>query len=437
MIYNKNHTVLLKASNLFFVSVSTLLIKTLITDNGKYLKYIPSLDQFGKMLYLITVQLIGKDLFDQALFHARHLLRYLQLLKKYRGYGTAKITNDFASLALRMSDLLLQGAAKLENTKTIATQQQSHLCVILEWRKLSLLFQAETVTNSSVKYLVDRTLKCGAKYQMDCGPKNFSHKTLASFFESVFNTLVARREQLMINNSDGNEVLLSFVELGFHYGRICYKAGKPQDSLAVFGKLLEVTEKLNHSTNGHSKLPWQTCLCVCLISKAGTLLTCTKDLKPQTLDSVNLMLFQTVEILNQVTNFRSFTSSALKMLSDSLEYFRIVLETFCNNQIDSQSLNSEKTFVLPWRTFQGAKQLLQMYVMVLNIQREQLRVQLKKADSPALQLKKQLNKITDRQLTVFNFVISLHQEHFKCGKKAKDSNRNSRFVTCMFLMKKS
>ena len=111
------------------------------------------------------------------------------------------------------------------------------MCVVLEWRKLSLLFQAEANVHCSLKSLVDRTLKCGTKFQVDCGPKNFDFKTLASFFQTILSALVNKQEQLIAN---GQEFTVLLAELGFHYGRICNKAGNSTEALAVFDKLLKI-----------------------------------------------------------------------------------------------------------------------------------------------------------------------------------------------------
>ena len=121
---------------------------TLSVQNGTYLKFIASLDQLGKTLYLIVVQLIAKTQFDKALCHANHLLKFIQLLKSWKNYDSNKMDKELSSLAKRVSDALLQGAGKLEEVKVTPVQRAAHLCVILDWRKLSLLFQAEAITNS-------------------------------------------------------------------------------------------------------------------------------------------------------------------------------------------------------------------------------------------------------------------------------------------------
>ena len=65
---------------------------------------------------------------------------------------------EIGSPCFRSSDLLLQGAGKLEEAKVPPGERPSHLCVVLDWRKFSLLFQADEITHSSLKSLVDRTL---------------------------------------------------------------------------------------------------------------------------------------------------------------------------------------------------------------------------------------------------------------------------------------
>ena len=84
---------------------------------------------------------------------------FLFYLKAWKSYDCEKMDKEIRSLCLRSSDLLLQGAGKLEEAKVPPGERPSHLWVVLDWRKLSLLFQAEANAHSSLKSLVDRTLK--------------------------------------------------------------------------------------------------------------------------------------------------------------------------------------------------------------------------------------------------------------------------------------
>ena len=392
---------------------------TLSVQNGIYLKFIASLDQLGKTLYLIVVQLIAKTQFDKALCHANLLLKFIQLVKSWKNYDSHKMDKELSSLAKRMSDALLQGAGKLEEVKVTPAQRAAHLCVILDWRKLSLLFQAEAITNSSLECLVDRTLKCGTKYQIDCGQKNVNFKMLASFFESVFEVLVVKTELI----TNGRDSLLVLVELGFHYGRICCKAERSTQALNVFDKLLEIARKANHSKNGQSKLhqvPSQVCCCVCFVSKATIFLNCTANAMPQTEDSYQQMLLESTWLVSQLLKYKTLSSSVLKQLSDSMEYFRITLQSAYNSQTD-----------LLRRTFQDAVQLLKLYTAVLSLQCELIKTVLHKANATndvVVQSREQLQKTTLRQLTVLNFVISSYQDQMKSEKVTEECSKDSRFV---------
>lgn len=400
--------------------MGTLLNDTLSVQNGTYLKFIASLDQLGKTLYLIVVQLIAKTQFDKALCHANHLLKFIQLLKSWKNYDSNKMDKELSSLAKRMSDALLQGAGKLEEVKVTPVQRAAHLCVILDWRKLSLLFQAEAITNSSLECVVDRTLKCGTKYQIDCGQKNVNFKVLASFFESVFEVLIVKTEQLITNGKDS---LLVLVELGFHYGRICGKAERSTQALNVFDKLLEIARKTNHSKNGQSKLhqiPSQVCCCVCLVCKATIFLNCSANAKPQTEDSYQQMLSESNQLVSQLLKYKTLSSSVLRLLSDSMEYFRSTLQNAYNSQTD-----------LSQRTFQDAVQLLKLYAAVLSLQCELIKTVLHKAnatDDVVVQSKQQLQKTTVRQLTALNFVISSYQDQMKSEKVTEEFSKDSRLV---------
>lgn len=396
--------------------MSTLLNDTLSIQNGTYLKFIPSLDQLGKTLYLIVVQLIAKTQFDRALCHANDLLKFIQLQKLWKNYDSNKMDKELASLVKRASDALLQGAGKLEEVKVSPPQRASHLCVILEWRKLSLLFQAEAITHSSLESLVDRTLKCGTKYQIDCGQKNVDFKTLASFFECIFDMLMVKTEQLITNGKDS---VLFLVELGFHYGRICSKAERSTQALNVFDKLLEIARNVSHAKNGQSKLqvPSQICCCVCLVCKVTILLNCATN-GSRTADSYQQMLLESNRLVSQLLKCKALSSSMLKLLSDSMEYFRITFQNVCSNQTD-----------LSWRTFQEAVQSLKLYAAVLSLQCEQIKAALHKAnvsDEVVVQYQQQLQKTTVRQLTVLNFVISSYQDQMKSDKGAKDCSKDSR-----------
>ena len=324
---------------------------------------------------------------------------------------------ELASLAKRASDTLLQGAGKLEEVKVSPAQRASHLCVILDWRKLSLLFQAEAITHSSLESLVDRTLKCGTKYQIDCGQKNVNFKTLASFFESIFDVLMVKVEQLITN---GRDPVLMLVELGFHYGRICCKAERSTQALNVFDKLLEIGRNISHSKNGQTKLhgPSQICCCVCLVCKVTILLNCATDTS-QTV-ACEQMLLESNKIVSQLLKCKSLSTSMLKLLSDSMEYFRTTFQTVFSNQTD-----------LSWRTFQEAVELLKLYAAVLSHQCEQIKMALHKAnisDDLVAQYRQQLQKTSVRQLTVLNFVISSYQDQMKIEKGGKDCSKDSRLT---------
>ena len=328
---------------------------------------------------------------------------------------------EIGSLCLRSSDLLLQGAGKLEEAKVPPGERPSHLCVVLDWRKLSLLFQAEANVHSSLKSLVDRTLKCGTKFQVDCGLKNVDFKTLASFFKTIFSALMNKQEQLIAN---GREFTVLLAELGFHYGRICNKAGNSTEALAVFDKLLKTAGNENHCKNGHFKLqiPSQVCCCVCLVCKAAILLNST--IKSQTQESLQQMLFESNRLISQILKCSTLPSPMLKLLSDSLEYFRI------NLQNESSKKSKEKSPTLSLKTLQGTVQVLQSYISVLSLQCERLKSELLKSkhDDIVAQLKQQVLKTTERQMTVFNFVISSYQDQLKNEKDAKSSIRDSRSV---------
>lgn len=83
--------------------VSMLLSDTLSIQNGKYLKFIPSLDQLGKTIYLIIVQLISKGQFDQAFCHANDLLKFIQVVKSWKNYDGGKMEKGLSSLSLRIN----------------------------------------------------------------------------------------------------------------------------------------------------------------------------------------------------------------------------------------------------------------------------------------------------------------------------------------------
>ena len=158
---------------------------------------------------------------------------------------------------------------------------------------------------------------------MDCGPKNVDFKSLASFFETIFSALTNKQEQLIVN---GREFTVPLAELGFHYGRICNKAGNSTEALAVFDKLLKIAGSENHCKNGHFKLqiPSQVCCCVCLVCKAAILLNST--IKSQTQESLQQMLFESNRLISQILKCSTLPSPMLKLLSDSLEYLRINLQ---------------------------------------------------------------------------------------------------------------
>ena len=168
---------------------------------------------------------------------------------------------------------------------------------MLDLRKFSLLFQAEANVHSSLKSLVDRTLKCGTKFQVDCGPKNVDFKTLASFLETIFSALMNKKEQLVAN---GREFTVLLAELEFHCGRVCNKAVNATEVLVVFDKLLKTAGNEIHCKNGHFKLqiPSQVWCCVCSVFQAAILLNST--IKSQTQESLQQMLLESNQLFSQV-----------------------------------------------------------------------------------------------------------------------------------------
>ena len=87
--------------------MGTLLNNTLSLRNGNYLRFIPSVDQLAKTLYLIVGQLIAKAQFERALDHAYDLYKFIQLLKACKSYDSEKMDKEIGSLCLRSYDLLL------------------------------------------------------------------------------------------------------------------------------------------------------------------------------------------------------------------------------------------------------------------------------------------------------------------------------------------
>ena len=178
-----------------------------------------------------------------------------------------------------------------------------------------------------------------------------------------------KQEQLIAN---GREFTVLLAELGFHYGRICNKAGNSTEALAVFDKLLKTAGNENHCKNGHFKLqiPSQVCCCVCLVCKAAILLNST--IKSQTQESLQQMLFESNRLFCQVLKCRALpsNSSMLKLLLDSLEYFRI------NLQNESSKKSKEKPSTLSLKTLPGTVQVLQSYISVLSSQCERLNSEL-------------------------------------------------------------
>lgn len=120
-----------------------------------------------------------------------------------------------------------------------------------------------------------------------------------NFFESVFNKLMVKFEQLITGGIDS---ILFVAELGFHFGRSCNKAEMSMQGLDVFDKLLKISRNVNHTKNGHSKLPTplQVCCCICFVSKATILLNCSSNPILETLDSLQEMILEGSRLLSQL-----------------------------------------------------------------------------------------------------------------------------------------
>ena len=70
--------------------------------------------------------------------------------------------------------------------------------------------------------------------------------------------------------------------------------------------------------------------------------------------------------------------------------------------------------------------MLQSCISVLSLQCEQLKAELLKAkrDDMVTQLSRQVLKTTERQLTVFSFVVPSYQDQWKTEKDAKRTIRD-------------
>ena len=101
----------------------------------------------------------------------------------------------------------------------------------------------------------------------------------------------------------------------------------------MFDKLLKIAGSENHCKNGHFKLqiPSQVCCCVCLVCKAAILLNST--IKSQTQESLQQMLFESNRLFCQVLKCRALPSSTLKLLLDSVEYFRSNLQNESSKKV--------------------------------------------------------------------------------------------------------
>ena len=137
---------------------------------------------------------------------------------------------------------------------------------------------------------------------------------------------------------------------------------------------------------------------MCLVCKAAILLNST--IKSQTQESLQQMLFESNRLISQILKCSTLPSPMLKLLSDSLEYFRI------NLQNESSKKSKEKSPTLSLKTLQGTVQVLQSYISVLSLYSDQLTYVSRSGLKPnrndiVAQLKQQVLKTTERQLTMF------------------------------------
>ena len=137
---------------------------------------------------------------------------------------------------------------------------------------------------------------------------------------------------------------------------------------------------------------------MCLVCKAAILLNST--IKSQTQESLQQMLFESNRLISQILKCSTLPSPMLKLLSDSLEYFRI------NLQNESSKKSKEKPPTLSLKTLQGTVQVLPSYISVLSLYCDQLTYVSRSGLKPnrndiVAQLKQQVLKTTERQLTMF------------------------------------
>lgn len=416
--------------------MTTALDAVIICDNGRYLKLVPSLDQLGRMLFHIVVQLLNKSLFEEALQQATYLLKYTELAKKCTSCVGQNVLRELVTLASHMSETLWKGAVKMEQLRGSKTKVQADIGLVLRWRKLSLQFAAEG--NSSIESHVERILKTANKFQKDCGANSVDYGTLSHFLETAFRMVAERTELWNCNKTLETASLNSIVELGFHCGRVCQKSGKAKEALAVFNLLQDIMSRLMNSCESICQSVLETYVCICLACKAAATMSSLMESsesvpKEKDFESVNQIFDDLNENLVHVLANANVPSSLLGTLSDSLEYVRSILQHTSNKQADrtkdKDKSNKGWKPSLPQRTFHKVQQLFSSYVKVLELQRQSSNARARNGDVDGQQFREQVQKATHRQLSIHSFMASLYQDRMQWEScQGAKSNSKSRYM---------
>lgn len=406
----------------------------LTAENGKYLKFTPSLDDVGRKILHITSHLLNKNLFDTSLTYINYCIKYLKMARNVENIedGTRK---ELQNVALHMGNLSWKGAQRLEQLNAPKEKLKDKLeyvsgCKdVLEWRLKAVIFELEA-SSSSLESLVTKAIKSISKFQMDSGSCRQCDDDIIVLCGSTFSAIKEKvMEQCKHGQStNNNSSVYSILDLGLHLARMCSNLGKTDEASIFFDELqglLNEMVKPKKTNTAEGCLISRFVLCNISITKAAILLDSMNEHEAMSeqQQSDDLMRLKKMldegkrllEILMESSARSPFSSSTVLQ---SLECLKSSVQSMSNS---SKEMNGSHKCVLPYKIFQSVQLLLEQYERLLQLEVESACTSKKSSMKDATMHQQQ--KLVERMLGLSSFIMKFYQYQMRVGIKEMTQNR--------------
>ncbi|EDO43603.1 predicted protein [Nematostella vectensis] len=391
-------------------------------DNGHYLPSIPLLGEILKKFMILGNYLLGKDRLEDAFYYTSTCYKCLEL-----AINKTSIQQDTSiSLAKSLASIAWKGGQLAPRSKSKGKETKEHSSyVTLLWRMCAL--QAEILANEAVHTVVTKAFKVASKFQLECESESLMPKLL-DFYQALFKMLSKR--QCVVDSLESSESLYSLFELGFHFTRTCQYQGEIEMGQKVLNELQDsvnqaLKPKLTNTVNGSTISRF--CACVCCVIKASLLVESKvlnrKTLKKSQLSKefieLNKQLSEAKRLLGLLIESTTKASFPISTIIMALEGFK---SSILPKNSGKEKKSSESKFAVdfPAEVFEVVDTLMLGYHNLLELQKQSLVHVMGRKDEVVSsqkhdQLRQQLQRTSDRQLSLYSFVMSLYRHRLEQG----------------------